>query len=142
MHRTLKAETARPPKRDMAAQQRRVRRLAGRVQRRPPHDALGGAVPADRYVPSPRPMPDVLPEPDYPGHFEVRYVSRDGAIRLKKRQVFVSQALGGEHVGLEEDGRRGLGAVLLRPAAGSDRRAGLQAEGVTGRRRLSPISPV
>ncbi len=55
-------------------------------------------------------MPDVLPEPCYPGHFEVRYVSRDGAIRLKKRQVFVSQALGGEHVGLEEtaDGVWGL----------------------------------
>ena len=66
------------------------------------HDALGGLVPADRYTPSPRPLPDVLPEPGYPGHFEVRYVSRDGAIRLKKHQVFVSQALGGEHVGLEE----------------------------------------
>ena len=102
MHRTLKAETARPPKRDMAAQQQRFDAWRAEFNADRPHDALGGAVPADRYAPSSRPMPDVLPSPDYPGHFEVRYVSRDGAIRLKKRQVFVSQALGNEHVGLEE----------------------------------------
>ena len=102
MHRTLKAETARPPKRDMASQQTRFDDWRAEFNADRPHDALGGAVPADRYVPSLRPMPDTLPEPGYPGHFEVRYVSRDGAIRLKKRQVFVSQALGGEHVGLEE----------------------------------------
>ena len=46
----------------------------------------------------------VPPEPGYPGHFEARYISPDGAIRPQKRQVSVSQALGGEHVGLEEVG--------------------------------------
>ena len=102
MHRTLKAETARPPKRDMAAQQVRFDRWRAEFNEERPHEALGLDTPASRYVPSPRPMPNVLPEPDYPGHYEVRYVSRDGAIRLKKRQVFVSQALGGERVGLEE----------------------------------------
>jgi len=102
MHRTLKAETARPPKRDMAAQQARFDAWRAEFNAERPHDALAGRVPADLYVRSARPMPDVLPAPDYPGHFEVRYVSRDGAIRLKKRQVFVSQALGGEQVGLEE----------------------------------------
>ena len=101
-HRTLKAETARPPERSMAAQQRRFDGWRAEFNADRPHDALAGRVPADLYAPPPRPMPDVLPEPDYPGHFEVRYVSRDGAIRLKKRQAFVSQALGGEHVGLEE----------------------------------------
>ena len=102
MHRTLKAETARPPKRDVATQQQRFDAWRVEFNGERPHDALAGQVPADLYTPSPRPMPDVLPAPDYPGHYEVRYVSRDGAIRLKKRQVFVSQALGGEHVGLEE----------------------------------------
>ena len=92
----------------MAAQQRRFDDWRAEFNADRPHDALAGLVPADRYAPSPRPMPGVLPEPDYPGHLggadarPVRYVSRDGAIRLKKRQVFVSQALGGEHVGLEE----------------------------------------
>ena len=102
MHKTLKAECARPPERDMGRQQARFDRWRDEFNADRPHDALSGAVPADRYAPSERPMPDVLPSPDYPGHFEVRYVSRDGAIRLKKHQVFVSQALGGEQVGLEE----------------------------------------
>ena len=86
----------------MTAQQRRFDRWRVESNDERPRDALSVDVPADRYAPSPRPMPDALPEPDYPGHFEVRYVSRDGAIRLRKRQVFVSQALGGEHVGLED----------------------------------------
>ena len=47
-------------------------------------------------------MPDVLPEPEYPGHYEVRYLSKDGNVRFKTKQVFVSQTLGHEHIGLEE----------------------------------------
>ena len=102
MHRTLKADTARPPEGDMARQQARFDGWRAEFNDDRPHQALDYATPASVYAPSPRPMPDVPPEPEYPGHFEVRYVSRDGAIRLKKHQVFVSQALGGEHVGLEE----------------------------------------
>jgi hypothetical protein len=47
-------------------------------------------------------MSAALPEPEYPGHFEVRYLSKDGNIRFKTRQFFVSQALAHEWVGLEE----------------------------------------
>ena len=47
-------------------------------------------------------MPDVLPQPEYPGHFEVRYLSKDGNVRFKTKQIFVSQTLGHEHIGLEE----------------------------------------
>ncbi len=46
--------------------------------------------------------PAVLPEPAYPGHFEVRYLSKDGNIRFKRHQLFVSTALAHEYVGLEE----------------------------------------
>jgi len=49
-------------------------------------------------------MPDRLPEPEYPGHFEVRYLSRDGNTRFKTRQFFMSQTLAHEHVGFEEGG--------------------------------------
>ena len=127
MHRTLKAETARPPRRDMAAQQQRFDDWRAEFNADRPHDALSGAVPADHYTPSPRSMPDVLPAPDYPGHYEVRYVSRDGAIRLKKRQVFVSQALGGGDRGARGGGRRGVERVVLRPAPGPARRADVEA---------------
>lgn len=104
MHRTLKAECARPPERDLAAQQTRFDRWRAEFNAERPHDGLGGAVPASRYVPSPRPMPEVLPGPEYPGHFEVRYLSKDGNVRFQTKQFFVSQAIAHEYVGFEEVG--------------------------------------
>jgi putative transposase len=47
-------------------------------------------------------MPDRLPRPEYPGHFEVRKVSRNGGIRWKKGWVNISHSLPEEYVGLEE----------------------------------------
>ena len=38
----------------------------------------------------------------YPGHFEVRLVSRNSGIRWKKHWVCVTHTLAGEYVGLEE----------------------------------------
>ena len=102
MHKTLKAETARPPDRDMSAQQARFDRWRAEFNEDRPHEAIGLDTPASRYTCSPRSMPDVLPEPEYPGHFEVRYLSKDGNVRFKTKQVFVSQTLGHEHIGLEE----------------------------------------
>ena len=102
MHRTLKAECARPPERDMAAQQKRFDAWRAEFNADRPHDALSGDVPGSRYTCSPRPMPDVLPEPEYPGHYEVRYLSKDGNVRFKTKQFFVSQTLAHEHIGFEE----------------------------------------
>jgi hypothetical protein len=110
MHRTLKAETTRPPERDMASQQARFDRWRAEVNEERPHEALGGANPSSVYRPSVRRMPDVLLEPEYPGHFEVqgapmvRFLSKDGNIRFKKHQFFVSKALAHEYLGLEEVG--------------------------------------
>ena len=102
VHRTLKAETARPPKRDMATQQARFDAWQAEFNDVRPHEALGGGVPASVYVPSPRPMPAKMPEPDYPAHFEARYVSRCGAFKFKRRQIFLSQALSEEWIAFEE----------------------------------------
>ena len=55
-----------------------------------------------KYEPSGRVMPDALPELEYPGHYEVRYLSKDGNVRFKSKQFFVSQTLAHEHVGFEE----------------------------------------
>ena len=104
MHRTLKAETARPPEADMARQQIRFDAWRVEFNEDRPHDALGGQTPGSRYTPSLRPMPEMLPVPEYPGHFEVRYLSKDGNIRFKRHQLFVSTALAHEYVGLEEVG--------------------------------------
>ena len=102
MHRTLKAETARPPEADMTAQQTRFDAWRAEFNDERPHDGIGGATPASRYAPSPRPMPEVLPEPDYPAHAEIRRVSRCGTFKMKGHQRFLSQALANEPVAFEE----------------------------------------
>jgi transposase InsO family protein len=101
MHGTLQKHTARPPQRSFAAQQRRFEAFRREFNTVRPHEALLGAVPADRYEPSPRPFPRELAPLTYPGHFEVRYVSRNGGIRWNKRWVCVSHLLMEQHVGLE-----------------------------------------
>ena len=101
MHGTLKKHTARPPERSVAAQQRRFDAFQREFNTVRPHEALGGAVPADHYRSSPRRLPRHLEPLTYPGHFEVRYVSRNGGIRWNSRWVCVSHLLMEQHVGLE-----------------------------------------
>lgn len=47
-------------------------------------------------------MPKRIETYDYPGHFLVRRVSRAGTIRVFHNQVFVSNTLDEDYVGLEE----------------------------------------
>ena len=56
------------------------------------------------YTPSPRELPRKLLDVEYPGHYEVRYVSTNGGIRWKCAWVNVSTAPGRQYVGLEEVG--------------------------------------
>jgi hypothetical protein len=102
MHRTLKAETARPPEADRKAQQERFDEWRREYNEERPHEALAQVPPASRYEPSLRAYPERLPEPEYPGHFEVRRVRRGGEILFRKRDVFVSETLAHEEVALEE----------------------------------------
>lgn len=104
MHRTLKAETARPPERDMARQQARFDRWRAEFNEERPHEALGGATPASVHRPAPRSMPEVLPGPEYPPHFEKRWVSKCGTYKWKRHQLFIIHVLGHEWIGLEEVG--------------------------------------
>ena len=102
MHRTLKAETARPAAGSLAAQQRRFNIFREEFNDERPHEALDNATPAACYTTSPRPMPERLPPLEYPDRFEVRYVSANGGIRWNSRWVNVSIVCVGEYVGLEE----------------------------------------
>jgi putative transposase len=102
MHRTLKAETTRPPAANRRAQQQRFNRFREEFNHQRPHEALDMQTPAALYEPSPRPMPSKLPPLEYPDRFEVRYVSANGGIRWNRRWVNVSIACAGEYVGLEE----------------------------------------
>jgi putative transposase len=103
MHKTLKAETARPPRRSLRAQQAAFDRFRRVFNHERPHEALGQIPPTRIFESSPRAFPKRVEEPRYPGHFEIRKVYPVGQILWKgKKLVFVSGALAGEHVGLEE----------------------------------------
>jgi len=103
MHRTLKAETTRPPAASCRAQQRKFNRFREEFNQERPHEALDMRTPDSYYEPSRREMPDKLPPLEYPDRFEVRYVSANGGIRWKKHTwVNVSSVCIGEYVGLEE----------------------------------------
>jgi hypothetical protein len=102
MHKTLKADTARPPQANLAAQQRRFDWFRHRYNAERPHEALGDATPASCYVSSSRPYRATLDPVVYPGHFERRLVSRNGGIRWNHRWVNVSHLLAELEVGVEE----------------------------------------
>ena len=102
MHRTLKAETTRPPRGNLNAQQIRFNQFRREYNEERPHEALGQETPASAYRASPRKLPRELPRIEYPGHFEIRLVSRNSGIRWKRHWVCVTHTLGGEYVGLEE----------------------------------------
>ena len=57
LHRTLKAETARPPQPNWLKQQRAFQAFRSNYNQERPHEALGQQPPAERYRPSPRSYP-------------------------------------------------------------------------------------
>lgn len=102
MHRTLKAETTKPPAGNLSAQQRKFNRFREEFNFERPHEALDQETPGSIYVPSRREMPNKVPPLEYPDRFELRYVSANGGIRWNKDWVNVSVVCAGEYVGLEE----------------------------------------
>ena len=102
MLRTRKAEATRPPSGNLQAQQIRFNRFRGEYNDERPHEALDQETPGSVYQPSPRELPRKLPSLDYPGHLEVRLVSRNSGIRWNRHWVCVTHTLAGEYVGLEE----------------------------------------
>jgi putative transposase len=100
LHRTLKQETAEPAAANRRAQQRAFDRFRQEYNQQRPHQALGMQTPATRYEPSPRAYPARVPEPEYPTTMLVRSVHHQGQIRWKKHEVFLSEVLWGERIGL------------------------------------------
>lgn len=102
MHRTLKAEATRPAAHSARGQQQRFDAFQQEYNVERPHAALGQEPPAAHYRPSPRPYPAQVRSPEYPRHYETRYVSTNGGIRWHRRWVNVSHVLAEEYVGLDE----------------------------------------
>lgn len=102
MHRTLKAETTRPPAANRRAQQRAFDRFRVEFNEERPHDALGGRAPGTVWSPPSRAYPSRLQGPEYPGHYQTRFVSNAGTFRFQCQQLFISNALQQDWIGLEE----------------------------------------
>ena len=102
MHRTLKQEATIPPAGSLRAQQRKFDDFRQEFNQERPREALGMKRPGEVYQPSARAMPRRIERYEYPGHYLVRRVSRAGSIRVLRRQIFVSNTLQEDHVGLEE----------------------------------------
>jgi putative transposase len=102
MHRTLKAETTRPPEQTMGAQQRRFDAFREDFNQERPHQGIKEQTPASLYIASSRSIPSRLPVPEYESHWEQRVVQPKGYIYFKNRIVYVSMGLSGFRVGLHE----------------------------------------
>jgi putative transposase len=103
MHRTLKYETACPPKFTIEEQMMRFKEFINYYNYIRPHEALNQKTPGSIYVPSTRVWKGKLHEPEYEKGFLVRKVRPAGQISLKPfaSDIFIGTALVGEHVGLK-----------------------------------------
>jgi putative transposase len=99
LHLTLKQDTASPPARSLAEQMDRFEQFRAIYNAERPHEALGQVPPARFYEPSPRRFDGVLRSPDY-ANARVRRVRRSGTVKWRGDEVFVSEVLAGEPVGL------------------------------------------
>jgi len=102
MHKTLKAEATRPPSASLRHQQSRFDHFRREYNSLRPHEALGQREPASLYTPSRRHFPARLSPLEYPPHLELRCVGGNGMVAWRGQQFWLTRALAGEVIGLEE----------------------------------------
>ena len=109
---------------DLATAQTAFDRFRTRYNHERPHEALEDAVPAERYQPSARPFPEILPEIVYGPDDVVRVVTVHGSIQWQGRRHFVSRGLVGQPVAVRPTQEDGCWEVSFchRPVATIDRR--------------------
>lgn len=107
MHRTLKAEAVHPGRSRAGEQEQLLEKFRRYYNEERPHEALEQRTPASVYVSSPRPYPDELPEPEYPGEFAIRRVGPNGYFRWNGGVMPLGEVLKGQAIGIEavSDGR-------------------------------------
>jgi putative transposase len=102
MHRTLKAETTRPPAQNLKLQQERFNGFRDEYNQERPHEAIEMQTPSSIWRPSSRPLPAELKGPQYPGHWVVKRVDQTGTVNFRGKTYRLSGVLAHEQVALEE----------------------------------------
>jgi transposase InsO family protein len=91
-HRTLKAEAMRQTFADLVEAQHAFDRFRAVYNCERPHQALGMAVPADRYTISPRRYTPTVAPFDYGPDATLRRVDKNGFVSVKARKLRISKA--------------------------------------------------
>lgn len=112
-HRSLTAEALTQPLRDLSHAQSVLSAWRQVYNHERPHEALQMAVPASRYVPSPRPFPETLPPLEYDATFTVRKVQQEGVIHWQGHEYTVGKAFVGQPVGVRPTDEDGCYAVYF-----------------------------
>lgn len=102
MHRTLQQETAEPAAANRRDQQRAFDRFRREYNQERPHEALGQQTPASHYAASPRTYPARVPIPEYDSSMQVRNIAPHGHFSWQGKEIFLSETLQGERVGLQQ----------------------------------------
>ena len=102
MHRELKAEACKRPGKTLRAQQRKFNTFVREYNEERPHEALGMTLPRSVHVNSERVYTGEIEEWSYPGDYLIKYICKNGTIRVgKKNTIYISRALIEKKVGLE-----------------------------------------
>ncbi|MDF1736984.1 MAG: IS481 family transposase [Minwuia sp.] len=101
MHRTLKAETARPAEPNFLAQQARFDDFVSEFNTERPHEALGMKMPGEVYTASSRSYVG-LPDLTYPFHDKDILVTSCGRVCMHRKKINVSKVLAGQSLGIKE----------------------------------------
>lgn len=116
-HLTLKKELAQPPALNLSLQQEKFNQFKNYYNNKRYHEALGQRTPAAIYMPSTRIWDGKLRNPEYSNEYEKRKVSSSGHITWKGKDIFISEVLKNEYVGITEIkvGEMGIyyGPILL-----------------------------
>lgn len=102
MHRTLKQETAAPPRANLRRQQEAFVVFEREYNDERPHEGLGNRTPAEVYRRSERPYPARLPDIEFPLGATLRRISQQGSLKWRGERTFLSEVLARETVGLVE----------------------------------------
>ena len=79
-----------------------------------PHDSLDGGVPASRYQPSPRSMPQQIEPVDYPDGYQVRTVDSAARINFNTHRFKIGKPFIGRPVGIVPTTDDGIYTVVYR----------------------------